>query len=550
MYICELLPLKTTKKIDTLSYFTSLQINVGDLVEINMNNQILNAIVLNYKDIRQAKTEIRASDFKIKKITKVLKEKYISGELLEESHKLSTLLGTSINNLFNTMLPISLLESIIFEKRVQKEEGRAKLGLLEDNNQNTHYISPTQKEVKVLEKEKKNNKIKINASTPSLSFLSNQNINKVIITKKNSKHYYSTFKNIDTKKCIEYFCNLLNIEVIYEEELSKNIEIKVTEINEETKLESIYFTKDNFNKIKLYLKENKKIALYTPRLGNSTSIACEDCKSIQKCSTCTKPYTLKKELKQDGEVSNFLFCNMCKTKTELKNILKCSYCKSFRLLPLGIGLGGLEEHVKKIFAENDEGKWGEIKKNIKIINEKDILTLKNIDLLILVSLDSLFSLTEYTIDENIFQTLLSLEKACGPEAEIIIQTRLGKKTFERFLNKERGGAVLDSVEFYKAEVKIRKKNNLPPYSYVLTFESELEMPIPKFLEKYNNYKIKLKTNTEKFVTKLKPVNIKYINRYIYFINKKEWEDDLELREKCFYNLYNFNLKVNPQNILS
>ena len=67
MYICELLPLKTTKKIDTLSYFTSLDINVGDLAEINMNGQILSALVIGVTNIKNSKTEIRSQDFKIKK---------------------------------------------------------------------------------------------------------------------------------------------------------------------------------------------------------------------------------------------------------------------------------------------------------------------------------------------------------------------------------------------------------------------------------------------------------------------------------------------------
>lgn len=539
MYICELLPLKTTKKIDTLSYFTSLTISIGDLVEINMNGQILKAIILNFKDIRQAKTEIRASDFKIKKITKVIKEKYISAELLEETHKLSTLLGTSINNLFNTMLPVNILEKINFLPR-------------DKNNKEvyTHIICPTIKDVKRVEKEYKKNKIEVNISTPSLSFLCNEKINKVIINKNNSKHYYSTFKDIDTKKSIEYFCSILNIEVEYEKENTKDININIQNIDENKKLESIYFTKENFIKISRYLKAEKKIALYTPRLGNSTSVVCEDCKSIQKCNTCSKPYTLRKEIRQDGKSSNFLYCNMCKAKTELTNILKCSHCKSFRLLPLGIGLGGLEEHVKQVFAENDEEKYKELKKIIKIINEKDIYALKNIDLLIIVSIDALFSINEYSIDENIFQTLISLENSCDSKSEFIIQTRLGSKTFDRFLNKKEEKLVLDSEKFYKAELKIREKNNLPPYSYVLTFESELEMPAPKFLEGYNNYKIKLKTNVEKFVTKKRLSNIKYVNRYIYFINKNDWEENLELREKCFYNLYNYNLKVNPQNTLN
>jgi primosomal protein N' len=532
MHICELLPLKTTKKIDTLSYFTVLSVNVGDLVEINMNGQILSAIVINVASIKNSKTEIRSQDFKIKKINKIIKEKYINSELLKEIYNLSTLLGTSMNNLFNTMLPISILSEINFEK---KNENKLET---ENNLENTFYISPTKKDVKEISK-KYNTK---NSTTPSLAFLCDKKINTIIINKPNSKHYYSTFKDINTKVCIEYFSKLLNIEVEYTEEENNKINISICEINKDIKLESIYLTQENFDKVKLALSENKKIALYVQRLGNSTSIACEDCKSVQKCESCDKPYILKKDFE-----SNYLFCNLCKIKKELTNILKCDYCKSFRLLPLGIGLNGLEEYIKKEFGNDDEEKYKELKKNLKIINEKDVTTLKNIDLIIIISLDSLFAISEYNIDENIFNLLRSLSSCCKSNREFIIQTRQDKKVFDKFLSriKSEEKLILDSEKFYKLEYKIREKNNLPPYSYVLTYESELEMPLPKFLESFNNYKIKLRTNTEKF-----KVNIKYINRYIYFINKKDWEENLELREKCFLNLYNYNLKINPQSILS
>ena len=538
MYICELLPLKTTKKIETLSYFTSLNISVGDLTEINMNGQILSALVIGVANIKNSKTEIRSQDFKIKKVNKIIKASYISSELLKEIYNLSTLLGTSMNNLFNTMLPVSMLPEIIFEKR---NENKLEI---ENNLENNFYISPTQKDAREISK-KYNTK---NSSTPSLSFLCNRNINKIIINKSNSKHYYSTFKDVNTKVCIEYFCKLLNIGVEYLEEENNKINIDICEINKDTALESIYLTQENFNKIKLALSENKKIALYVQRLGNSTSINCEDCKSIQKCSTCEKPYILKRSLE-----SNYLFCNLCKAKTELSNILKCTYCKSFRLLPLGIGLGGLEDHIKKVFPENykdkDDIKVEKLKGEnyIKIVSEKDVATLKNVDLLIVISLDSLFSIPEYNIDENIFNLLLDLSNSCKPNSEYIIQTRQDKEVFDKFLN---SSSFLDSDKFYKLEYKIREKNNLPPYSYIITYESELDISIPTFLKDFPNYKIKVKINIEKYITKKRIANIKLVNRYIYFINKKYWEENMELREKCFYNLYNLNLKINPQSILS
>lgn len=542
MYICELLPLKTTKKIETLTYFTMLRVNIGDLVQINMNNQILSAIIINLSDIKNSKSEIKAQDFKVKKIEKIIKEKYISTELLKEIYNLSTLLGTTMNNLFNTLLPINILPEINFNIKNNINKNNTKI-----NPKNIFVISPTIKESKQICKElTKDGYIKENFSTPSLAFLLDKNIDTVIINKPNSRHYYSFFKDIDTKKSIEYFCKILNIKVEYLEEENNKININICDINKESKLESIYLTKENYIKIENYLTQNKKIALYVQRLGNSTSIVCEDCKSIQKCSTCDKPYILKKYISSDGTEINYLFCNACKVKIELNNILKCTICKSFRLLPLGIGLDGLSAHIKDVFEKKSQNYL----EHIKIITEKDIGKLKNIDLLIVISLDSLFSINEYSIDENIFHLLSDLANSCNEDAEFIIQTRLNKKVFDKFLNKNAEDIfILDTEKFYALENKIREKNNLPPYSYILTYESELEISVPKFLEKYKNYKIKTRTNIEKYITKNRSANIKIFNRYIYFIEKDIWEQDTTLRSLCVQNLYALNLKINPSNVL-
>ena len=115
MLICELLPLKTTKKISTLTYFTSLAVSIGDLVEINMNGQILRALAITVSDIRTSKNEIKTQDFKIKKINKIISPSYAAPEFLIELYNIATLLGTTLNNIFNTLAPIDILNQIDFK---------------------------------------------------------------------------------------------------------------------------------------------------------------------------------------------------------------------------------------------------------------------------------------------------------------------------------------------------------------------------------------------------------------------------------------------------
>ena len=599
MYICELLPLKTTKKIETLTYFTSLLVEVGDLVEINMHGQILKAIVLNYKSIKEAKTELRNADFKIKKIIKVIKEKYIRAELLREVYNISTLLGTSLANLFNTLLPVNILENIVFEKRKEAninnsktmyyssiEEAVKEYEKYENKKivKNISIISPTEKESKLLIREFKNYKKETNLcihfSTPSLSFLSNIDIDTVFINNENSKYYYSAFKDMDTKYVIIHLCKILNIKIIFVgNSLSlksfsdinfnkknsninfkdKKLNIFIEKMNKENNIEKDIYLSENNKKIleKIIKTEtNKKIILYTHKKNNYSSIVCEDCGNIKKCNTCEKPLILYLHNNK-----NYLLCDMCKNREELSKLVKCDLCKSYRLKTLGIGTSSVTEHIKNIFKKEekkleiyqtdsnitttDAKVRAEIKKyyentgknKILITTEISLNYLKDVDLIIVISIDSLFFIAEYTMDEQIFYLLNDLQNSLNRNKQacinnnFVIQTRQSEKSFEKYFSFE---------NFYSKELEIRKKLELPPYFYVLTYESEIEIPIPRFLEKHRNYIIKLKVNTEKF-----KINIKLINRYIYFIKKDMWEDDKDLREKCLYNLYDFNFKVNP-----
>ena len=180
MLICELLPLKTTKKINSLTYYTSLSVSAGDLVEINMNSQVLSALVVTVADIRSSKSEVRSQDYKIKKISKIINKNYVSEEFLYELYNLATLLGTTLNNIFNTLAPVDILNDIDFVKR----------DLISSSN--THHIFATNIELRKFKKENKN----ISAGMPNFEFLkkveSEKVITKIIIHNESSKYYYSS----------------------------------------------------------------------------------------------------------------------------------------------------------------------------------------------------------------------------------------------------------------------------------------------------------------------------------------------------------------------
>ena len=396
MYICELLPLKTTKKISSLTYFTSLDVSVGDLVSINMNGQMLQAIAITCSDIRNSKSEIKAQDFKIKKILKIIKKGYVSGELLSEIYNIASLLGVTTSNMFNTLCPINILPEINFEKRQDRTllrqgfAGQAK-------KEHIHIICPTNLEVRKIKKAiKGENNIIYTVSTPNLEFLKMRDggevVNRIIINNESSRYYYSIFKNIDVKKAIIHICKVLNIQISYDDTLpsleryvaeefeeKRNREDK--ERSKETETELEHFSKKTEDKEKkeieiikmtdnIYLcdrleknilkilnspkTENKKILLFAMRRGAHTQSVCRDCSTVVRCKKCDKPYTLhiEKDSSSDQQEARYHVCHSCHDKIRLESLLRCENCNSWRIDTLGIGTQGVERYLRELLDKN------------------------------------------------------------------------------------------------------------------------------------------------------------------------------------------------------
>lgn len=560
MLICELLPLRTTRKIVSLTYFTALKVEIGDLVEINMNGQILQSIVVSVSDIRDSKQEIRSKDFKIKKIIKIITKNYIDKNLLSEIYNISTLLATTINNIFNTLAPVDLLSKINFSKRKSEDINR--------NSNNKFYIFPTNLE---LRKFKKNNlDLKNNCSTPSFQFLIHENVKEIVICNESSKYYYSNFKNLDTKKALTYVCNLLNIKISYEYllpslelysnsplplENGSNVDVEIIKMSKEIYLD------DKVSEIILKnLKANlsSKILLYTTRLGSYTQSVCNDCGEVVKCKKCDRPYVLYEEI--DG---NYYRCNSCKDKIRIITEIKCATCNGMNIKTLGIGSDGLERYIKELIEKNTNLSPIEVENKIfridstntntppkveNILNQFTVsigtsimiateqlipaLEKNNFDYVFIISIDSLFYLNDYNIDERIFFTVNRLKSATKilPEKNFYLQTRMSEKFIKNNINRITDQNLKD---FYVEELAKRKKNYLPPYTYIITYEANSNLLVPKFLENFKRLVVPITYNT---------------SRFIFFIEKEVWEKEKTLRRLVTENFYQFNLKINSKEI--
>lgn len=192
------------------------------------------------------------------------------------------------------------------------------------------------------------------------------------------------------------------------------------------------------------------------------------------------------------------------------------------------------------FNKDNFDKNNKIKSKFLITNETGIQLLNNEDNIFIISLDNLFYIKNYEKDKYILNTILNLQNKLSTKGQLWWQTRQNKN----IKNKNTFETILDKIEnknlddIYKEDLLQRKKRNLPPFSYIISFELIQKFSIlPQILESFKYYIINTKDKKNNFIYK-----------YIFLISKEIWEKDSDLRSFINNNFANANLKVNDDNI--
>ena len=241
------------------------------------------------------------------------------------------------------------------------------------------------------------------------------------------------------------------------------------------------------------LKKSKSSLLFLNRLGAATLILCQDCGYIAKCENCDGPMVYHL-------FENQLICHHCGFKS--KALLTCPKCNSWQIKYLGAGVEKIKQEIAKL----------------KLSNKILIMTLKQrlprVDLIGVISADTILHLPDFRSPERTFQALVKLNNLCK---KIIIQTY----TPEHY--------IFDFDNFYQKELKIRKELNYPPFCQLI-----------KLTYRHKNL---LKAKTEAFrVSKI--LNTKYqipiLGPAPAFIAKK--------RGLYYWNIIIKNLKLKIKNL--
>ncbi len=234
------------------------------------------------------------------------------------------------------------------------------------------------------------------------------------------------------------------------------------------------------------LASRERIFLFGARKGLAPTTVCGDCGTVLPCLNCGAPLVLHR--KNDATVYQ---CHACGSVRE--SIVLCGTCKGWKLVPLGIGTEEIARQAALLFpgypvaildkdhAPNDAKARSIAKKfaaegGILVGTELAFFHLDPVPYSGLVSVDALFSVPDFHINERIFYLVSRLRELTRTEA--VIQTRnIGRQ----LLAWATQGNIID---FYQNEIAEREALLYPPFSIFVTIEAPSRHLVQNLLEHF------------------------------------------------------------------
>ncbi len=284
------------------------------------------------------------------------------------------------------------------------------------------------------------------------------------------------------------------------------------------------------------VSNREKIFLFGARKGLAPSTVCGDCGTVLPCLNCGAPVVLHRR----GEVSVYI-CHACGGRRE--SMTTCGYCGSWKLVPLGIGTAEIARQAHELFphtpihildkdhAPTDAKARTTTKKfqeegGILVGTELAFYHIDKIPYSAVVSLDALFSIPDFAINERIFYIVSRLREST--EKECLVQTRnIGKQ----ILAWASLGVISD---FYQSEIEERESLLYPPFSIFIKIS---------MLEKGSaNDLTKLKERLDRFKPDI------YRDSLVIRLPRSLWPLEELTRELSLLPPH-FSIKVDPESIL-
>jgi len=105
MYIVEVTPFSNSIRTDSLSYFSSQKIELGSIVTVPLRNKNIKGLVIDIKDVKNMKSELKDSSYALKKIKGVSKNSLLSAAFIESAKETANYFATSTGSIIQSIIP-------------------------------------------------------------------------------------------------------------------------------------------------------------------------------------------------------------------------------------------------------------------------------------------------------------------------------------------------------------------------------------------------------------------------------------------------------------
>jgi len=226
------------------------------------------------------------------------------------------------------------------------------------------------------------------------------------------------------------------------------------------------------------LKNKKQVVLFLNKRGFSSFMICSQCGHIPKCPDCNTSLSYHLDIQKRAQ----LICHNCGKRAKVMDV--CAKCGSKEIRPLGMGTQKLESEIRKMFTRAEIRrldrdsliKDDDYRKILEEFNQgkTDILIgtqmllkgvdFNNVDLIGIISADTLLNLPDYRSGEKTFQLLnevISSFREISFPKEVIIQTFNPEDHCIVALKEQ------DYNYFYQKEIELRKELDYPPFTHII-----------------------------------------------------------------------------------
>lgn len=116
---------------ENLTYFTTLEIKEGSIVQVPIGNRKIQALVIKIEELTDMKSEIKNSDFALKKISQITHENFFRPEFIEACRETADYFASNLGQIIKSLSPKSILENEALDLKRPLSEDPAKPVLAE-----------------------------------------------------------------------------------------------------------------------------------------------------------------------------------------------------------------------------------------------------------------------------------------------------------------------------------------------------------------------------------------------------------------------------------